>query len=413
MSITEQILTGIKQTIETGDKVKIDLKEASALTGSGNNIGGRTLFDDAFAALRFANPLRQVARQVVRSGQSAVQFVAKTGNATSLEGIAVVTGSATNTLLTVTAVTSGVLAIGQTLTGTNLGAGTTITAFGTGTGGVGTYTVSVNNSFASTTITGQSNPWGYTFIPDSGIPNTSTSIWQLPTRVITAQLPIRSAVLSDVNYLDETLVQDLFQEFGAQEAYSMIINNDQAGSTTLTTGGVDGLRGLNMYTTAAASAYGTSGTAITSGIHSIATVSQAGAALAYGDITDMARLFPAQYWNLPGTAWMMHPQTIHNLRNLGGGNIKQFPEIGSSEGGAVTYIFGFPVIPNPYMQTVANGNFGVYLANWTNFVTIADVEEMNVQAFEQTTPGFITLYAEKRLASTVRDPFAGIRLVGV
>ena len=342
MSITERILTGIKQTIETGDKVKIDLREASAITGSGNNVGGRTLFDDAFAALRFANPLRQVARQVKRNGQSAVQFVAKTGNATT-----------------------------------------------------------------------QANPWGYTFTPDSGTPNTNTSIWQLPTRVITAQLPIRSAVLSDVNYLDETLVQDLFQEFGAQEANSMIINNDQAGSTTTTTGGVDGLRGLNMYTTAAASAYGTSGTAITNGIHSIATVSQAGAAIAYGDITDMARLFPAQYWNLPGTAWMMHPQTIHNLRNLGGTAIKQFPEVGDGDGGAVTYIFGFPVIPNPYMQVVGNGNFSVYLANWTNFVTIADVEEMNVQAFEQTTPGFITLYAEKRLVSTVRDPFAGIRLVGV
>jgi len=343
MNITERILTGIKQTIETGDKVKIDLREASAITGSGNNIGGRTLFDDAFAALRFANPLRQVARQVVRSGQSAVQFVAKTGNATT-----------------------------------------------------------------------QANPWGYTFTPDSGTPNTNTSIWQIPTRVITAQLPIRSAVLTDVNYLDETLVQDLFQEFGTQEANSMIINNDQAGSTTTTTGGVDGLRGLNSYTTAAASAYGTSGTAITNGIHSIATVSQTGAAISYSDITDMARLFPAQYWNLPGTAWMMHPQTIHDLRNLGSGTtIKQFAEVGDSDGGSVVYIFGFPVIPNPYMQTVANGNFSVYLANWTNFVTIADVEEMNVQAFEQTTPGFITLYAEKRLASTVRDPFAGIRLVGV
>jgi HK97 family phage major capsid protein len=343
MSITERILTGIKQTIETGDKVKIDLREASAITGSGNNIGGRTLFDDAFAALRFANPLRQVARQVVRSGQSAVQFVAKTGNATT-----------------------------------------------------------------------QANPWGYTFTPDSGTPNTSTSIWQLPTRVITAQLPIRSAVLSDVNYLDETLVQDLFQEFGADEAESMIINNDQAGSTTTTTGGVDGLRGLNMYTTAAASAYGTSGTAITNGIHSIATVSQTAAAITYNDITDMARLFPAQYWNLPGTAWMMHPETIHNIRNLGTGvTIRVFPEMGLPNGGSVVNIFGFPVIPNPYMQTVGAGKFSIYLANWRNFVTIADVEEMNVQAFEQTTPGFITLYAEKRLASTVRDPFAGIRLVGV
>jgi hypothetical protein len=38
---------------------------------------------------------------------------------------------------------------------------------------------------------------------------------------------------------------------------------------------------------------------------------------------------------------------------------------------------------------------------------------MTIQAMEQTQPGFITLYAEKRLVSTVRDPFAGIRMVGV
>jgi HK97 family phage major capsid protein len=342
MNQTEKILAGIKEAIYQGGKVKIDLKEASSLTGSGDTKGGRTLFDDAFAALRFANPIRQAARQVVRAGQSSVQFVAKTGNSTN-----------------------------------------------------------------------QTNPWGYTFTADSGTPNTDTTIWQLPTRVITAQLPIRTAVLSDVNYLDETFVQDLMQEFGAVEAASMILNNDQAGSTTTTYGGTDGLRGLNMYTTAGASAYGTSGTAITNGIHSIATVSQAGAAIVYGDITDMARLFPAQYWTLPGTAWMMHPQTIHNLRNLGGAAIKQFPEVGDSDGGAVTYIFGFPVIPNPYMQLVGAGNFSIYLANWSNFVTIADIEEMSVQAFDQTTPGFINLYAEKRLASTVRDPFAGIRLVGV
>ena len=345
MKANEKILSGIKQTLETGDKITIDLREASALTGSGNNVGGRTLFDDAFAAMRFANPIRQNARIVKRAGQSAIQFVAKTGNAAN-----------------------------------------------------------------------QTNPFGYTFTADSGTPNTNTNIWQLPTRVITAQLPVRSAVLSDVNYLDETLVSDLMAEFGAIEAESMILNNDQAGSTTTTTGGTNGLRGLNMYTSAASSAYGTSGTAITNGIHSIATVTQPTAAINYAAITDMARLFPAQYWNLPGTAWMMHPQTIHDLRNLGptgAPNIKQFAEFGSDDGGSVVYIFGFPVIPNPYMQVVGAGNFSVYLANWTNFVTIADVEEMTVQAFEQTAPGFITLYAERRLASTVRDPFAGIRLVGV
>ena len=343
MTITERILSGIKQTLETGDKVTIDLREASAITGSGNGVGGRTFFDNAFAALRFANPIREMSRVIPAAGSS-VQFVAKTGNATN-----------------------------------------------------------------------STNPFGYTFTPNSGSPDVNTSIWQLPTRVISAQLPIRSAVMSDVNYLNETLVEDLMLEFAQIEGASMVLNNDQAGSTTTINGATNGLRGLNMYTSAAASAFGTSGTAITNGIHSIATYTQAAAAVTYSDITDMTRLFPAQYWNLPGTAWMMHPQTIHELRNLGPGTaaIREFPEVGSDEGGAIKNIFGFPVIANPNMQTTGAGKFNIYLANWPRFVTIADVEEMTIQAMEQTSPGFITLYAEKRLVSTVRDPFAGIRLVGV
>jgi len=196
----------------------------------------------------------------------------------------------------------------------------------------------------------------------------------------------------------------------------VFLNNDQAGSTTTITGATNGLRGLNMYTSAAASAYGTSGTAITNGIHSIATYTQAAAALSYNDLSDMARLFPAQYWNTPSTAWMMHPATIHELRNLSASGVnltRLFNETGTDNGGAVTHIFGFPVIPNPNMSVTGAGNFNIYLASWENFGTIADVEEMTVQAFEQTAPGFITLYAERRMVSTVRDPFAGIRLVGV
>jgi len=53
--------------------------------------------------------------------------------------------------LTVSAVTSGVLAIGQTLSGA--AAGTVITGYGTGAGGTGTYAVSVSQTFASGTLT--------------------------------------------------------------------------------------------------------------------------------------------------------------------------------------------------------------------------------------------------------------------
>jgi hypothetical protein len=64
------------------------------------------------------------------------------------------TASIAATTMTVTAVGSGTLAVGQVLTGTGVTAGTTITAQLTGTAGsTGTYTVSASQTTSSTTIT--------------------------------------------------------------------------------------------------------------------------------------------------------------------------------------------------------------------------------------------------------------------
>lgn len=66
------------------------------------------------------------------------------------------TGSINANTLTVTAVTSGTIKLYSTITGTGISAGTIITAFGTGTGGTGTYTVATtpttSQTVASTTI---------------------------------------------------------------------------------------------------------------------------------------------------------------------------------------------------------------------------------------------------------------------
>ena len=68
---------------------------------------------------------------------------------------AAVTGAITLTTLTVSAVTSGTLSVGQTISGAGLTVGTKILAQLTGTpGGVGTYTVSISQTFASGAITG-------------------------------------------------------------------------------------------------------------------------------------------------------------------------------------------------------------------------------------------------------------------
>jgi len=350
MNTSERILKGIKQALTEGEaKVNLfeekaqDVKEASALTGSGLNIGGRTYFDDAFAALRYANPFRQGSRQVKYTG-SAAQFVAKTGNAAN-----------------------------------------------------------------------STNPWLYAVTPDSGSPNIATTIWQLPTRVIAAQLPIRSAVMSDINGIDPAIVNDLMLEFSQLEAQSMATNYDQAGSTTYSTGATDGLRGLAYYGVSATTAsYGSSGTAITDGIHTVLKEDFTAAAITYDDMVNAASKLPGQYWSLPTTAWHLHPDLITQLRKLKGstGGTPMFTEVGDEDGGALAFVFGFPVIPNPYLQAPGAGSVSGILANWDQFMTIADAEEMNIKRFDQTAPGFVTLYAEKRLVSTIRNPFAGVYLTG-
>lgn len=344
MNITEKILDGIKKAITEGGPVTVNLKEASALTGSGDTKGGRTNFEPAFAAMRFANPFRLGATVEAISGSSAM-YVAKTGNASD-----------------------------------------------------------------------PTNPWGYTPANNTGSPNVDTVLWQIPTRVVSARLPIRSAVLTDVNNLQATLVDDLMMELATLEGASAGLNNDQAGSVTLTTGGTDGLRGLNSYPGAAgaAAAYGTSGSAITNGLHTLATIGASVPTLGRDTLVDMRAALPPQYWALPGTAWMMHPTAITALsKAIKASNTGyDFVETGDDDGGVLSYALGFPVIPNPHLDAWGVGGKSIYLANWPQFMVISDVEEITVQMMDQTAPGFTTLYAEKRVITTVRNPFAGVRVIG-
>ena len=339
MSAVKKISEAMKLSIAENRMVTVNLREASTLTGSGLDVGGRTYFDDVFSTLRRVNPFRMGTRNIKTNSVSAVQFVAKTGNALY-----------------------------------------------------------------------QTNPWGYTQSSDAGTPGMATNYWVLPTRVLSATLPIRTASLDDINGLEAELVQDLALEFAQAEAASIATNNDQSGSTTYATGATEGLRGLSTYLADTVSAFGTSGSAMTNGIATIASPTITTATPTYAQIVAIANAFPSQYWSLPSNAWHMTPALIQALRNLADSQgMPKFLELGEpGESGAVGSIFGWPVIPNPYL----NSTYPVYLANWERFMTIADVEEMNIQMMEQTTPGFVTMYAEKRMVSTVRDPFAGVRGAG-
>jgi hypothetical protein len=62
---------------------------------------------------------------------------------------AVFTGTIAGFTLTVSAVTSGTIKVNQDISGTGITANTTITAYGTGTGGVGTYTLDTSQTVAA------------------------------------------------------------------------------------------------------------------------------------------------------------------------------------------------------------------------------------------------------------------------
>jgi len=90
------------------------------------------------------------------------QTIASSQMYTSSAG-AVITASIATTTLTVTAVASGTLFVGQTIQGAGITVQTIITALGTGSGGVGTYIV--NNSQTITSITMYALNW--TVLPSS------------------------------------------------------------------------------------------------------------------------------------------------------------------------------------------------------------------------------------------------------
>ena len=154
----------------------------------------------------------------------------------ALLGSGVVTASIAGTTMTVTAVTSGTLAIGQILSGTGVTADTTITAFLTGTGGTGTYTVSASQTVASTTITctapvtndtywaraGSTNRWAMHDSSTSSQTSATTSI----TNVYQAENYAETVALIDTDCSTVTvIVDDATDGEVYNETYSMVDNS--------------------------------------------------------------------------------------------------------------------------------------------------------------------------------------------
>ena len=277
--------------------------------------------------------------------------------------------------------------------------------------------------------------WGYAIQNNGAATTEDTSIWQLVLQDLNVQFPIRTAALDDIDGLEANVVDDMLMEFSQAEALSMIQNNDQ-GSTSLPYGGSNGLRGLDQYAganstytggTCTTAAFGSSGTGSSSGLHSLATYDQlttnantVGANnISYVDVINTVYSLPQQYWT-PDTKFMISPillNAIRALRDSQGAPIFNRNE-GLSVDGIVGTMLGFDVVVNKYCDTpsqttVASAGttslYPMYFGDFTRGHTIIDRLNMIMRRYDQTQPGFITFFGEKRLATSVRDPNALIR----
>ena len=346
---------------ESVDQFDGYIREASSLTGSGYDVGGRTAYDPVFAAKRLGNPMMDLSRIVATDG-SAYQFRVKTGNAGA--------------------------------------------------------------------------QWGYTVQNNGASTTEATSIWQVILKDLNAQFPIRTAALDDIDGLEPNVVDDMLMEFQQAMATSMIQNNDQSGTgTSVSTGGADGLRGLDQYAganatytggTVSTASFGTSGTATTNGLHNLATYDQlttnantVGANnIAYKDVVNFIYSLPQQYWT-PTARFMINPILLQGIRGLTDDQKRPVYIDGlSRDDGIVGKLLGFDVVVNKYVDNPSQPTTGaagttsyypMYFADFQQFHTIVMRLSMVLRRYDQTLPGSITFYGETRAATSVRDPNAGVR----
>jgi microcystin-dependent protein len=111
------------------------------------------------------------------------------------------TGSISGTTLTVSAVASGYVFVGQKISGSGVTAGTFITALGTGTGGVGTYTVSVSQTASSTTITGAAAAISVTAPTGDNTTQVATTAFVTANSVLTGSIQMWPTTTAPSGYL--------------------------------------------------------------------------------------------------------------------------------------------------------------------------------------------------------------------
>jgi hypothetical protein len=109
------------------------------------------------------------------------------------------------TTLNVSAISSGILEVGDVIEGTGVAVGTKITALGTGTGGIGTYTVNISQLVVQTAMTGNSVIYNHEQgLNDNILPMTSYIASSDADLVDGDQFILTKRIIPDMNFAGST-----------------------------------------------------------------------------------------------------------------------------------------------------------------------------------------------------------------
>ena len=338
------------------------MNEASALTGSGNNQGGRTGYDPVFAALRLANPMRGLSRTVATDGSS-YQFRQKIGNAGAGWGYAINNnGSAT------TEDTSIWQLVLQDL----------------------------NVAFPIRTAALDDIDGLEANVVDDMLMEFSQA-----EALSMVQNNDQAAQSATNPYGGTNGLRGLDQYAGANSTYAGGTCSVAAYGTS-GTGSTSGLHSIATYDQLTTNAN-------TVGANNIT----------YTDVINTIYQLPQQYWT-PNTKFMINPILLNAIRALKDSN--GAPIFNRNEGlsvdGIVGNLLGFDVVVNKYCDTPSqtstgsagtNSLYPMYFGDFSRGHSIIDRLNMIMRRYDQTQVGFITFFGEKRLATSIRDVNAIIR----
>lgn len=166
-TIVNAALQGVRETVTVS---------TSAATGTINYdyLTQAVLYNTTAASanwtLNFRGSSTATLASLLSNGQSAsVTFMSLTPVATSF------TGTISGSTLTVSAVSTGTLFVGQVISGTGVTSGSYISSFGSGSGGTGTYNLSASSTVSSATAMTGNVPYNNAITIDGA---SYTPIWQ-------------------------------------------------------------------------------------------------------------------------------------------------------------------------------------------------------------------------------------------